>query len=347
MINMGWHTTTSFNHRVGLAIISIVGLLFLSVSCSLLQGTDGAGDADSDQSSLTYVPATSMPSLSSQLANPDPPEEPVKLIFIHHSVGAGWLEDGNGSLGLALRDNNYFVSDTNYGWGPDNIGDHTDIGDWLDWFRGSKSDRYLEALYAANENYTGNYGRIENPDPDRENEVILFKSCFPNSNLKGDPEDLPKRGSASSVGGAKYVYEDLLNYFAMQQDKLFVIITAPPVTEENSNKPPENARAFNNWLVNDWLLEYPFDNVAVFDFYNVLTSNDGDIHVNDLGNPSGNHHRWWEGEMQDIQMVDNDLAAYPTGDSHPNYIGNQKATAEFIPLLNAYYHRWRGDMANQ
>jgi hypothetical protein len=37
-------------------------------------------------------------------------------------------------LGIALRDNNYFVSDTNYGWGPADqdegygtIGDHTDI----------------------------------------------------------------------------------------------------------------------------------------------------------------------------------------------------------------------------
>ena len=59
-----------------------------------------------------------------------PPAQPVRLIFIHHSTGENWLADGNGGLGVALRDNNYFVSDTNYGWGPDSIGDATDIGNW-------------------------------------------------------------------------------------------------------------------------------------------------------------------------------------------------------------------------
>jgi len=87
--------------------------------------------------------------------------------------------------------------------------------------------------------------------------------------------------------------------------------------------------------------------VAVFDFYNVLTSNDGDSHVNDLGSSDGNHHRWWQDEVQHIQTVDNNLAAYPTSDSHPNQAGNQKATAEFVPLLNVYYHRWQDDAPGQ
>ena len=53
--------------------------------------------------------------------NPNPPSSPVRLIFIHHSTGQNWLADGNGGLGLALRDSNYFVSDTNYGWGPTDL----------------------------------------------------------------------------------------------------------------------------------------------------------------------------------------------------------------------------------
>ena len=35
--------------------------------------------------------------------NPNPPEEPVKLIFIHHSTGENWLTDGYGNLGQTLR----------------------------------------------------------------------------------------------------------------------------------------------------------------------------------------------------------------------------------------------------
>ena len=79
--------------------------------------------------------------------NPSPPEEAVKLIFIHHSVGEDWLTDDYGRLGLALQENNYFVSDTNYGWGPDGIGDLTDTLDWPEWFLGPNSTTYMAAVY--------------------------------------------------------------------------------------------------------------------------------------------------------------------------------------------------------
>ncbi len=90
--------------------------------------------------------------------NPARPAAPVKLIFIHHSCGENWLTDGNGDLGVGLRDNNYFVSDTNYGWGPDGIGDKTDIGNFWTWFCGQKSAKYLAALYKES-NRSGEFCR--------------------------------------------------------------------------------------------------------------------------------------------------------------------------------------------
>jgi hypothetical protein len=38
------------------------------------------------------------------------------------------------------------------------------------------------------------------------------------------------------------------------------------------------------------------------------------------------------------------VLAYPSagGDDHPSQAGNLKATAEFVPLLNDAYHRWKG-----
>ena len=68
-------------------------------------------------------------------------------------------------------------------------------------------------------------------------------------------------------------------YFAAHQNKLFVVIAAPPLI---SGTYAANARAFNNWLVNDWLASYPYQNVAVFDYYTVLTSNGGNANTNDL-----------------------------------------------------------------
>jgi len=115
----------------------------------------------------------------------EPPPEPVRLVFIHHSVGEQWLADDGGQLGLTLMDNNYFVSDTNYGWCPDGceeaIGDTTDIGHWYDWFVGPGSGAYLAGLYGE-DGQNSEYSRLDQA-PEGENEIIMFKSCYPNSGL--------------------------------------------------------------------------------------------------------------------------------------------------------------------
>ncbi len=253
-----------------------------------------------------------------------PPDPPVKLIFIHHSTGENWLTDGYGNLGRELANNNYFVSDTNYGWGPDGIGDRTDIINWREWFRGSETPRYTQALLNESEQHSS-YTRTFN-DPGGENQIVMFKSCFPNSALAGGPNDPPDPAEGFTVGHAKFVYNDLLDYFRTRPDKLFIVITAPPLQDPTY---ADNARAFNNWLVHDWLAEnnYPFPNVAVFDFYNVLT------------HPS--HHHWIrDGRIEHVSDGVNTLYYDSNGDDHPNVAGSQKATAEFIPLLNLYHHRF-------
>ena len=102
------------------------------------------------------------------------------------------MADENGGLGIALRDNNYFVSDTNYGWGPaytdgtSTIGDHTDIGNWWEWFRGPNSSTYLNALYDESDQHSS-YSRLPTA-PTGENEIIMFKSCFPELSASGQSE---------------------------------------------------------------------------------------------------------------------------------------------------------------
>jgi hypothetical protein len=285
-----------------------------------------------------------------QEINPNPPTQTVKLIFIHHSTGQNWLADG---LGAALRDNNYFVSDTNYGWGPADqdlgsgtIGDHTDIGNWYNWFVGPHRETYMAALY-------GEYGqhciypRLAN-DPGGGNQIIMFKSCFPNSAVGGNPTDPattgtnPLQGQSSplTVGNIKRIYNDLLAYFSLHTNKLFVVSTAPPLRSvDTSSALAANARAVNLWLMNNWLTGYPNTNVAVFDFYNVLSSNTGS--ANDLGLATGNHHRDRNSSVEYITNQGMNTLAYPSGDSHPSLAGNQKATGEYLPLLNIFYNKWK------
>jgi hypothetical protein len=161
----------------------------------------------------------SFSAVGAQTYDPNPPAEPVKLIFIHHSCGENWLTDDNGDLGRVLGENNYYVSDTNYGWGPDSIGDRTDIPNWPEWFLGPDSDRILAALY--NESGQNSWYSRDMVDPGGENQIIMFKSCYPNSNLEGNPDDPPSRHDDwLSVGNAKAVYNELLGYFATRPDKL-------------------------------------------------------------------------------------------------------------------------------
>jgi len=281
-----------------------------------------------------------------QADNPNPPANSVKLIFIHHSTGGNWLANIGehelaGGLGTALMNNNYFVSATNYGWiaGGDHIGDRTDIGHWWEWFRGPNSATYMSALYAENDQNFGGFGEWSRlaTDPGGENEIVMFKSCFPNSDLRGSPTDpVPPIGSNPlraqdsgsayhTVANARGIYIDLLEYFRTRQDKLFIVITAPPLQDATW---ASNARAFNTWLVNDWLDGYQYHNVAVFDFYNVLTDPD-------------NHHRFYNGAIQYVTNMGGNTLYYPSGDDHPNATGNQKARDELVPLLNVYYNRWR------
>lgn len=261
---------------------------------------------------------------------PAAPAAPVKLVFVHHSVGENWLTDDQGGLGAALGANNYFVSDTNYGWGPDSIGDRTDIPNWMDWFRSPSTPTYTSALYnesGQNSTYTRTLA-----DPGGPNEIVMFKSCFPNSSLAGNPNDPAAPGSELTVANAKYTYNQLLAYFATRPDKLFVVVTAPPNSESQY---AANARAFNNWLVNTWLTEnnYPLKNVAVFDFYNVLTGPD-------------NHHRIDFGVEQHVYTAGMNSAYYRSDewDDHPNAVGSRKATVEFVPMLNAFYTRWQASL---
>ncbi|HEY5269240.1 MAG TPA: hypothetical protein VII97_02815 [Anaerolineales bacterium] len=278
------------------------------------------------------APAASAPAVQ-QGDNPNPPDHTVRLIFIHHSTGENWLRDDYGGLGQGLANNNYFVSDTNYGWGPNSIGDRTDIPNWLEWFNSADTPTYLDAVYYEN-GQNSSYTRLLD-NPGGENEIILFKSCFPNSALEGSPDDPPSADGWLTVGHAKYVYNEILQYFGAHPEKLFVVITAPPLQDRTY---AENARAFNQWLMNDWLAEnnYTLTNVAVFDFYNLLTGPD-------------NHHRFMDGKIEHVFIPGRNTSYYPSSrdDDHPSEGGSRKATEEFLPLLNIFYHRWADGQPSQ
>lgn len=259
-----------------------------------------------------------------------PPSRPLDLLFIHHSCGGQLLaspgidEGANciykthpagGGLRALLEENNYRVHEASY---ASRLGDKTDIFDWPPKFRSQ-----MDAILKCDMQDT----RL--PDG-RRNQVVVFKSCFPNNLFEG--EGAPPGNSAGgelTVWNAKAAYTALLDEFEKQPDVLFVCMTSPPLAPKvhpqplwrvilgklRGNTPSRAAtaalaRQFNNWLSSKdgWLQGYPRENVVVFDLYDLLTN-----------------------------CGESDLCLYPSGggyDSHPNRDGNKKAAEAFVPFLN-------------
>lgn len=245
------------------------------------------------------------------------------FVFIHHSVGQDWLERG---LTTALNQKAYIgeVHDITYGTSlpPDSgrpaslgsvPGDLTDMQHWVLWF-----NDYMAGV--RGHDCSSGF-----------NTVIMFKSCFPNSDVYedgtepgdpfGDRTVTNYRAVYRHPGGSGQTYEfdgrtyrPLEDIFAAHPDILFIPVTAPPLSwGESSDANAHRARTFNDWLKDQWLPSYNdahpgLNNVAVFDLFGELAyPDDHASHPNRLRQEYGGD----------------------SGDSHPNAAGDAHASDVF------------------
>lgn len=274
-----------------------------------------------------------------------------KVVFIHHSCGGQLLADiGNanaGGLGEALSEAGFFVSDICYGWDAPqntNIGNSTDIGYWYAWFveetvqnGTARRDNIMNAVYThfGKDGVYGDYTRGNQPEGD--NEVVIIKSCYPNSDILNaipnqDSSIIANRDCFSglyTLPNVKWLYLSLLPYMKSHPEKMFVIMTAPPRSSYAANTANgANTRELNDWLVNEWLEGYFNKNIYVYDHFNVLTDTD-------------NHHRVENGAVVHHTESDSgNTLAYPSSDEHPNTTGNQKSATEFTQCFELWYETW-------
>jgi len=105
---------------------ALAALIILALTASLACSLGGALTADEGAEVETEGGGEGEPSDGQSEPKPAGEEgaptgaghDGLKLVFIHHSSGENWLSDENGGLGPALMEHGYFVSDTNYDWGP-------------------------------------------------------------------------------------------------------------------------------------------------------------------------------------------------------------------------------------
>ena len=235
------------------------------------------------------------------------------FLFIHHSVGRNWLNDG---LRASLQDptkNKYTfrVHDATYG---DEIGQATDVCDWYPKFRDDMKkvrtfDKHPNIYYKT---------------PGRYNRIIMFKSCFPNSGISsvGTPPGNPT-DCRHTIWNHKAAYNACANIFKKYPHTLFVAVTAPPLNPYSTNKADAaRAREFHNWLKTTWVQDYRKNtglwNVVTFDLFDILA------------NPP-NH-------PTEPNMLRKEYRS--GGDSHPTKPGNIAATKAFIPFINQAVTDW-------
>jgi hypothetical protein len=283
----------------------------------------GGGAASENPTGRSGAKSMSFAEISSER-----PKNPLRLLFIHHSVGGRILADKGprervdeeiwkshpegGGLRKLLEDAGYQVGEASYG---SVIGQATDRGDWLPKFR-DQMDKVLTAQLN------------DKPLPDgQKNHVVVWKSCFPMNMIDDD----------AALANAKSQLSAILPELAKHPETLFVHLTSPPLAPKVREEPGWKflaravlgksqpgprlekagplARQLNDWVVSPdgWLKDYPHKNVVVFDLYDLLT---------DHGKS-------------------NFLAYASDGgyDSHPNGEGNQKVAAELVPFLNRAVRR--------
>jgi len=259
------------------------------------------------------------------------------LIFIHHSCGRNWLNSGLNSALIAKNyidernDIYYDVVVQNDSGRPASLGseagDHTDMNHWILWF-----NDYLEGIKSHG-------------CSDGTNKIIMFKSCYPismisaNGTEPGNPFSSAKTlanykavyrhysGYNNNYTYNSYTYQPLERIFAENPDILFIPVTAPPrhygPSDGTTDADAHRARVFNNWLKNDWLKAYNqrnpgLNNVAVFDFFNVIAYPDNHTqHPNRLKYEYGG----------------------ASGNSHPNTNGNRELTRVFATNTDNFIDR--------
>ncbi len=215
---------------------------------------------------------------------------PKKLVFLHHSVGRNWLQDG---LREELMARGIAVQSITYG---DEIGEETDMNNWV-----PKFEKNIEQIF--------NFGYT---DSDVQNDIIMFKSCYPNSNIisegtkAGDPYSPEKTTSNYHA-----IFDSLKNTFSAHPQKQFIYVTSPPLHKlKTSLENAARAREFNQWIKSDFITRYKeetgLNNFVVFDLFDVLAND---------------------------QNLLKDNYSDREGDSHPNLIANKAASKAFVKFL--------------
>jgi hypothetical protein len=103
-----------------------------------------------------------------------------------------------------------------------------------------------------------------------EYQVIIFKHCFPVSNIKPDQDTANINTDVKTISNYKLQYLALRNKFHEFPDTKFILFTgAAQVKAKVKEEDAVRAKEFFSWVTNEW--DLPDDNIYLWDLYSLQT----------------------------------------------------------------------------
>ncbi|HOA70015.1 MAG TPA: hypothetical protein PK669_12575 [Methanosarcina thermophila] len=261
----------------GLLII----VLFIAISgCSSAPDTESQSASENAQLADDTVTTTNASHTDENviaLESTDPMSSSAKVIYLHHSTGGviweGGVQDTIEKYN-AVHGTDYsitpleFPKASPYGW------NNYPYDYWNIWVNHAGPSAYMEE--PTLEMLTQTY------------DVIVWKHCFPVSNIVADTGSPDVTSSVKSLENYKLQYNALKEKMHEFPNKRFIVWTGAALVESQTNPAEaERAREFANWVKTTW--DEPGDNIYVWDFRELETGGGLYLLPENAVSPSDSH----------------------------------------------------------
>ena len=191
----------------------------------------------------------------------------VSIIFLHHSTGHGvwrngvpeWFARYNADNGT-----NYQIIERSYPKGDPYKWKNYPFDYWNIWIKNEGFKPYMEE--PTLETLTQLFN------------VVVFKHCFPVSNIEADAGSPDITSEKKTLGNYKIQYAALKKKLHSYQGIRFIVWTGAALVRENTNEEnAKRAKEFFAWVKNEW--DEKGDNIYVWDFWELET--EGGIYLKD------------------------------------------------------------------